>query len=332
MGRRIERIFLFCLSLFSLTAYGVEGKLVMADTVVAASNQGEFVYPVGDHAQSITIAAEFVKSPLKYLKGMPDYWWGVEIVNNDNEVVMDARISLTSKAVSLEDEACWMLPSIKWRKDGTVEETVGKDLKFNGASTIKLEWGDGKARVLFGSEKMEEALNAPLEIEALQQVKIICGRDLRVMSINECEIEIGRVEYVDGAYTCRSFGEYSTDRDKVTGDYQFLDEQYDTAVSRRGGSYQIRITQDGEGQLTCILMGGAEINKQIWTKGSVKARMRPTTFQNHFDCVWLDADGNETANDVFADYSPQTGVLTVTFPYQKAVMRFVKFVNLPNNW
>ena len=112
------------------------------------------------------------------------------------------------------------------------------------------------------------------------------------------------------------------DSDGKEGVWQFIDDEFDTDYSLRGGKYRLAALNDENGRLVFYLLNGAEINSSLWLPGMVKAVLTPSPLPGNYDVKWLDAffeRVDDNANAYFKD-----GILVINFPTQRAVMRFVK--------
>lgn len=126
------------------------------------------------------------------------------------------------------------------------------------------------------------------------------------------------------------FAALEDSNDPNEGLWQFIDESIDLEYSRRGGNYRLACIKNNinEGyQLWYV--NGAKINTANWMTGLLKASLIPSPLQGNFDVEWFDAfmkPVNESVNAYFDE-----GILTITFPYEKATLRFAK-IDPQNNY
>ncbi len=112
--------------------------------------------------------------------------------------------------------------------------------------------------------------------------------------------------------------------DDRTGYWTYLDRV--TPKSGRtvvGGRYRLAIVQDPDedGTLLLVYISGAEINKDLWTKGDIKGRLRPTSFENHYDLEWLDSHRKPAGMNECSATFEGINLLTLDFPLAGAQIR-----------
>ncbi|MDE6396895.1 MAG: hypothetical protein K2K84_06465, partial [Muribaculaceae bacterium] len=90
-----------------------------------------------------------------------------------------------------------------------------------------------------------------------------------------------------------------------------------------GGKYQLEILPDPDnsGDYIAVYRDGAAIGSQAWEDGTIKARLRPTHFEGHFDVEWYDAN-RETINDEVTATFQGDNILTIEFPVLETTIRF----------
>lgn len=119
------------------------------------------------------------------------------------------------------------------------------------------------------------------------------------------------------------FAALEDSNDPNEGLWQFIDESIDLEYSRRGGNYRLACLFDEfSGGYHLWYVNGAKINADNWIPGLMKASLSPSPLQGNFDVEWFDAfmkPVNESVNAYFDE-----GILTITFPYEKATLRFAK--------
>lgn len=92
-----------------------------------------------------------------------------------------------------------------------------------------------------------------------------------------------------------------------------------------GGHYTLTVVSDPDtvdGYLV-LYDGGADIDSSLWTKGAVKARLRPTLFTDHYEAEWFDSKGHPVPDEVRATFH-DVNMLTFEFPVLKSVLRFTR--------
>lgn len=104
--------------------------------------------------------------------------------------------------------------------------------------------------------------------------------------------------------------------------WQFIDEEIDLDYSRRGGKYRLASHEDKNGNITLYYLDGANVNSAEWKRGMIKALLVPSPLAGNYDVVWYDAFLKPINSDANAYFNEN--ILTISFPYEKATLRFVK--------
>lgn len=111
----------------------------------------------------------------------------------------------------------------------------------------------------------------------------------------------------------------------ISGVYSLFDFEHDDSYARLGGAYRIGIVPSvADGMFDIVYLGGAKVFPDFWKYGMIKGQLRAAPFANVYDVTWIDAEGQEMANDLQADFDPLAHTLTIRFPYQNSSMRFRK--------
>lgn len=113
-------------------------------------------------------------------------------------------------------------------------------------------------------------------------------------------------------------------KDAPEGVFKLYDYQRDDAYADIGGKYCAALLPQSDGEFDFVYMSGASVLAELWEPGMIKAKFYPTSFKNVFDVCWVDARQSLMQHDVHADFDPLSGILTVRFPYQNAILRFRK--------
>lgn len=90
-----------------------------------------------------------------------------------------------------------------------------------------------------------------------------------------------------------------------------------------GGNYDLKFVPDPDvpaGYLV-LYLSGANIEKEYWQPGAVKARLTPTDFDNHYNVEWIGGDGKPVADDISATLQGDN-ILVVEFPQIESSIRF----------
>lgn len=146
--------------------------------------------------------------------------------------------------------------------------------------------------------------------------------DYTIVDVTAAPIDHSEISEADVFFALEDSGSRAMD---LPGMYSMLDYEQDDTYARIGGAYRVAVVPCGEEEVYDIrYMGGARENGTAWHPGSLKGRLRPTSFTDLYDVEWCDAEGNWMLHDVQAEFDAMARTLTVKFPYQAAVIRFRK--------
>lgn len=116
--------------------------------------------------------------------------------------------------------------------------------------------------------------------------------------------------------------------DSPCGVWSYLDGENDERYGRQGGRYRLAIMPDGNNGFIAVYLSGAEINRDSWEEGMIKARMTPTVFKGHYDVTWFDSEMNPILHDVSATIE-QDALLTFSFPVYRTKIRLSRIPRHP---
>ena len=143
-----------------------------------------------------------------------------------------------------------------------------------------------------------------------------------LVDVSTAPIDRSAISEADVFFALEGSGARAMD---LPGVYSLLDFEQDDTYARIGGSYRVAVVPRAEGEgYDLRYMGGARENAAAWRPGSLKGRLRPTSFADLYDVEWCDAEGGWMLSDIQAEFDPMARTLTVKFPYQAAVIRFRK--------
>lgn len=107
--------------------------------------------------------------------------------------------------------------------------------------------------------------------------------------------------------------------DWMEGYWQILDRSLDEALLRLGGDYRLALVRELDGY-DLIYIQGAKVNAGKWSRGMVKARLRPSGITGIWNVEWIDSMHKPMAHDLKAQ-ADRNGTLTIQFPYQDSQLR-----------
>lgn len=158
---------------------------------------------------------------------------------------------------------------------------------------------------------------------ATVEVDYDCGRD-SVTVINPNELKVLRSSVFSLPVPKRETADYDGTTGPLAGVWCYLDRENDRRVSVPGGFYTIAVIPESDGTFAITCLDGVQKLAEQWPADRVKGRLTPNGFVNHYNLMWLDAYGRSTGSENYADLNTENGILTLTFPLLKAVLRFQK--------
>lgn len=115
--------------------------------------------------------------------------------------------------------------------------------------------------------------------------------------------------------------------DKLECYWKYFDRDTDPTLAQPGGFYTLATLSDGAGGYTIVYIDGDTTGKTM--PFSVKGRMTPTIFPNHYDLVWYDVNGVSAADECSATVEMAGAMLRISIPLLKATMRFSRLELVP---
>lgn len=110
--------------------------------------------------------------------------------------------------------------------------------------------------------------------------------------------------------------------DSMEGYWTIFDRELEESLLKMGGLYVMACVKEGD-DYYLVYLEGASINKKEWTKGDIKAILRPSPFPDIYDVEWFDSQKESLKNDIKAQKGEGTTLL-IQFPYQASKLRLRK--------
>lgn len=190
-----------------------------------------------------------------------------------------------------------------------------------GYNTLLLEWSNGVAKILSGSNELNFVTK--LDIEANNgQCGVYTNEKLHVMSL-VVELKQNIINEISTNWTKDSIENYlKTSDDNIEGYWEYLDRDNNDKKAKIGGRYKFAIVREQDEYLILYVSGGIT-NKFSWAIGMIKGRLKPTIFENHYDLVWYDSMFAPIEYDAYADITDGV-ILKLQFPIYESSFRLYK--------
>lgn len=111
--------------------------------------------------------------------------------------------------------------------------------------------------------------------------------------------------------------------DPMEGYYAVLDRSMEESLLRMGGDYRLAIVRAEDGY-DLVYLSGARVNAGAWSPGMVKAHLSPSGIGGVWNVNWSDAMHRSLFHDIKAQLSAESGLLTISFPYQSSSLRLIR--------
>ena len=248
-------------------------------------------------------------------------FWGF-FVTMPNDTLL---VKIEGKEIISEVESFPVAEVISSLSSGfTTTKNFTKELEpYNGDNLWKITFEHGVLSVDGGDHSLAEIIAfSPIEQEITGfGFYAGWGADLRVSDIN--------LEYSLSQEL--SFPAYNIDNievlgknseDELIGLWSLYDRELDESLLRLGGDYLLGCIRDEDNYLF-IYISGANVGKDNWKEGDIKAILSPTPFPGIYNVTWFDSMRLPLSHDIKA----QTGegnTLTIQFPYQSSKIRLRK--------
>lgn len=115
--------------------------------------------------------------------------------------------------------------------------------------------------------------------------------------------------------------------DQMECEWVYLDSDTDDARAVPGGRYAFATVADGCGGYDIVYTAGAYYNEKSWQDMRIKGHLTATPYVGHFDLEWLDSAGRPAAEENYASFDSETGILSLVFPLLGSSMRFRRVVH-----
>ena len=112
--------------------------------------------------------------------------------------------------------------------------------------------------------------------------------------------------------------------DRRCARWTYFDRTNNPDKARPGGEYVLLTLPDPDcdGAYLLVYVSGATTLPELWQPGTVKGRLTPTVFQNHYNLTWTTADPTVIlSRDCQASFNDDLTILTLSFPLEEATLR-----------
>lgn len=165
-------------------------------------------------------------------------------------------------------------------------------------------------------------------------LSIKCGEDITgfgfyagwgdKITISDISIEFIEKKQIENLVAGDNIDDYiNGSEDQMEGYWTLFDRDLEEALLKFGGIYTLLCLKDGEEGYSMLYMEGASVNSTNWTKGDIKARLKPTSFEGIYDVEWIDAMKTPLKKDIKAQIG-EGETLIFQFPYQSSKFRLRK--------
>lgn len=315
----MKRILLICLNaaLMSLT---MAGRSVVTDITspLHLSSGESFEIIRQDNTDSILTAIE-AGIALDNGKGT----WSMDIEFGPNRPDMTFSMSLSDRNYGDFDHSKTLEVTIKSKDEIVFKKSFEKNVNLrDGANFIKTVFSKNGITVFIGSRTLSQITTIPHDgnpisatIKTTDNATIVRRTITRNIPHSYSSCDIRSIQ--DARKTL------SNSSDRRESLWKLYDSEIDTDYSRRGGDYTIATLSRGE-KIEIIYLAGATVNPDLWRPGMIKGYMIPTATELDYDLQWFDAEFNNDIIDASAIIDADGKYLTLSFPYDKARLRFIR--------
>lgn len=113
----------------------------------------------------------------------------------------------------------------------------------------------------------------------------------------------------------------ATSPDSIEGLWQWADCDTKVPAVTAGGRYTLATVTNCKGGYDIVYVDGARVG--VWQPLQLKGSMTPTPFVNQFDVRWLDAEGEDAGEGIYATVTAD-GLLTLTFAPLHSALRLIR--------
>ena len=155
-----------------------------------------------------------------------------------------------------------------------------------------------------------------------------CRNKIRISAGGGCKLENAEIEYQKhAAETVTGTAEEISKLigpQPVSGFFGYLDRENDPKMAEPGGFYTLAVIPGNDGKFDIIYIKGARVNETRWKTGMKKGTLTPTEFIGHYDMTWIDSEGIEMTDELWATFLSADGILELNFPLYNTRLRFRK--------
>lgn len=187
----------------------------------------------------------------------------------------------------------------------------------SGYESVRLVYDGFSARVITAAGTYQVAfdLSGPGAIMMLNDSPVYCRR-LTAMGYALPPLETAAAHSLDSLCTA-----LASSTDRMEGLWEYMDRDILPEGASLGGQYRLATAKCPDGGYDIIYLDGASINPDLWQPLTIKGHLTPTIFAGNCDLVWRDANGQVLDRECNAQLDPNSAILTLRFPLQKAQIR-----------
>lgn len=180
--------------------------------------------------------------------------------------------------------------------------------------SLKLIYDGYSARLYAGSKEKYDLGVVPFESDISSNVSVVLSQPMFAQRLT--------VQCTGSRPPVYSAGQYLESTDLICGRWKYLDRELNATMADLGGKYGIEIRCIESDIFEIIYIDGASIKQEKWNSPRLKGILKSTQFQNNYDLIWYDANGNVLEDDNNAQISEDGSILTLKFPIFKSQLRF----------
>lgn len=192
----------------------------------------------------------------------------------------------------------------------------------DGAVSLRLDASAAGARLGVGSRSLteEQPVECALDVPEVR-MQTYADAGVRVLRDTMTCLSLPALRMMDFASEGDLRAYLAASSDPAEGLWVYYDRDTDPMKSRPGGRYTLAtVRANSHPGYDVYYLGGAAERAADWPCGRLKAELRPTTFADTYDLMWIQPDGLPVSGDTGAII--QGDMLTLQFPLYGATYRF----------
>ena len=249
--------------------------------------------------------------------------WGFFITTKQDTLVVTVRE--TDIVKDTESQAAVEIKIYDLAKGSGDMEAVTEGINpYHGDNLWGISVDNGHCRITGGDTGMQELLTYDMNSGKVTGFGFAAGWGSHLLvSDIKAEITLPGENIVDEYYDPKDLEEiFKTSEDPLEGYWTVFDRELDEDLLKLGGSYMLGCVKDDD-KYYLVYLEGANINRNAWREGDVKATLTPTHFRGVYDVTWYDSMKEPMSKDIKAQRG-DGNTLTIQFPYQSSQLRLRK--------